>query len=603
MQNNLIYRFCSLLVLYFLDTFLLLTFKIKRLLQEAQNRSCKGLDIDCSLCGVEKLSRTYRAHVISKHATIVNGHHFCAECNLECSSEQSLIYHFDAHRKLSPPWKCENSDCTEVMENMKEYKRHIEAHRWKKEFACPECENKYYRVTSLQFHYMNIHTGALMCRFCKLVFELKEDYDRHLAAETQERKERKRLMRYTKIRLAHEKEKKEKLKLGIAMDEQEAVIPPDIEALPMVFGRPLTKVNAKKATKTYIPKLTKMNQQIYCHLCRIYTTSYKNHVTEAHATKLATGGYSCNICHSCLKDNFSIHFSQMHREYPSIQKCSECDFSSLRHEPMRRHLITHKRGLFECHYCGSNYTEKTSLRYHMFFKHTSLYICNFCKETFEDQGSFKKHMAEEKAKRKRTSRVCSICGFTTLHANYMKGHMVRVHGDNRTDSVICPTCGKKCKSVLNLKDHILNVHGERNAVCTQCGKRFRNQAYLREHIKNAHSTEISKCQMCEKVGTPIQLKRHVYMCHDTKRPWACKICNMTFKIKAGLQKHLHTHAGTRPFVCHICTQGFYNREVLEKHLNEVHKLNFTREEIRQICKRIPSMYEKEHMEVADGDKC
>lgn len=54
-----------------------------------------------------------------------------------------------------------------------------------------------------------------MCRFCQLVFELKDDYKRHLKAETLARKEKKRLVRYTKIRLAREKEKEEKLKDGI----------------------------------------------------------------------------------------------------------------------------------------------------------------------------------------------------------------------------------------------------------------------------------------------------------------------------------------------------------------------------------------------------
>lgn len=442
-----------------------------------------------------------------------------------------------------------------------------------------------------------------MCRFCQLVFELKDDYKRHLKAETLARKEKKRLVRYTKIRLELEKEKEQKLRDGIQLDEEEDLdgYPEDMNELPMVFSRPMTKVNSKTRNKSIIPKSTKMSQKIYCHICRISTTNFKSHVTEAHATKLDTGGYSCNICHSCLKDHFSIHFSQMHREYPSEQKCPECDFKSLRHEPMRKHRITHKRGQFMCHYCGSGYTEKTSLRYHMFFKHTSLFICNFCNKTFEDESIYKEHMKEEKGKRQGKTRVCDICGFTTMHPTYMKGHMIRVHGDKTTDSVICGECNKKCKSVLNLKDHMLNVHGKKNEVCAQCGKRFRNQAYLREHIKNAHSTDISKCQMCDKVGTPIQLKRHVYMCHDTTRPWECKICNMTFKIKAGLQKHLHTHAGTRPFICHICSQGFYNREVLEKHLHEGHKLNFTRDEIRQISKRIPSKYEKDHLGGNESD--
>lgn len=471
----------------------------------------------------------------------------------------------------------------------------------KKEHKCPECDNTYCRIASLQFHYMIIHTGALMCRFCEMVFELKEDYDLHLKAETLARKEKKRLIRYTQIRLAREKEREEKLKQGIKMEEEEgnAGDPDEIDDLPMVFSRQITRVNGRKRTKSIIPKSTRSTQKTYCHICKIYSNNFKNHVTENHATKLDTGGYSCNICHSCLKDNYSVHFYQMHREYPTVQNCSDCDFSSIRYEIMRKHLITHTRGLFECHYCGSSYTEKTSLRYHMFFKHTNLFICNFCNKTFEEESLFKEHKAEEKAKRKGKAKVCDICGFTTIHPTYMKGHMTRVHGDSRTDSVICNICNKKVKSVLNLKDHMLNVHGKKNEVCPQCGKRFRNQAYLREHIKNSHSTIISKCEFCEKVGTPIQLKRHVYMCHDTTRPWVCKICHMTFKIKAGLQKHLHTHAGTRPFNCHLCAQGFYNREVVEKHLNEVHKINYTREEIRQFIKRMPSKYEKEHLKGDD----
>ncbi|XP_063702643.1 zinc finger protein 91-like [Culicoides brevitarsis] len=554
---------------------------------ESKKRAFIGLDVDCSICGLEKLARNYRAHVISTHAILENDKVFCKICNTECTSQQSFVYHFDTHRILDPPKKCEEKGCDEVMNNMKDFKRHTEAHRYKKEFQCPDCDNQYFRIASLQFHYMTVHTGALMCRFCQLVFELKEDYDRHIKAEYAARKERKSLMRYTKIRLAREKEKEQKLKDGVLEDEDEE---DEMNELPMVFGRTMTIVNAKKRTEPLTVKSTKFSQKSYCHICRINVANFKSHVTDAHSTRLPTGGYKCNVCHSCLKDNFSIHFYQNHREYPEVQQCEHCDFSSIRYEVFRKHQMLHKRGLFECHYCGLSYTEKTSLRYHMFFKHTELFICNYCMKTFDDEATFKDHMVEEKGKRRRKTNVCDICGFTTTHS--LKSHMTRKHGD-QTEAQ-CEVCGKKCKSATNLRDHMLNVHTERTVACPQCDKKFRNHAYMREHVKITHTTETVQCQMCEKVGTPFQIKRHFNFIHETTKPFQCKICHITFKMKSGLQKHLHSHAGTRPFNCHVCSQGFYNRNLVQKHLLDRHNMTLTHEEIRAIYRRMPSTYEHEH---------
>uniref|UniRef100_A0A336LHD2 CSON013667 protein n=1 Tax=Culicoides sonorensis TaxID=179676 RepID=A0A336LHD2_CULSO len=562
---------------------------------ESKGRSCAKLDVDCSVCGLEKLY-SYRNHIYTKHALIQNDKYICKECNMEFSSSQAMVYHFDVHRVFDPPKAC--IECGELLHTMSIYKRHMEAHKFtEKVFQCPyrECEKSYCRVTSLQFHYLTVHTGALMCRFCQTVFELKEDYDNHLKAETLARKEKKRLIRYTRIRLAKEKEREDKLKNGETdLNEEEHTQSP-VTDLPLVFSRPMVKVNTKLQGTPKLPKNMKFMQPIYCHICRIFCEQYKTHVTETHATKLDTGEYICNICHTCTKYQFSVHFSQMHREFPTIQKCDQCDFSSLQYEPFRKHQMAHKRGRFECNYCGNSYSDKTTIRYHMFFKHTDLFICRFCYKTFEKEDDYKEHMTLEKSKRKPNIKICDICGFTTYHATYMKGHIARVHCNNRNDSVTCEICNRKCKSLLNLKDHIRNAHGTKNEVCPQCGKRFRNQAMLREHIELAHSTKISKCTLCDKEGSDIQLKRHMYLVHDTVKPFVCKICNFSFKLKAGLQKHLHTHAKTRPFNCHLCPQGFYNREVIEKHFIDVHKINYTREQIRQFCKRMPSKYEKEHL--------
>lgn len=545
-------------------------------------------DNECSVCGLRNINvLQYRDHVFNSHAIDTGGNTFvCKECMLEIIGKQPMLYHFDMHRVYEPPVKC--IECDEKLSNIKDYKRHLDSHKFSgKQFKCPKCESSYCRLASLHFHFVRSHTKALMCRFCELIFELEEDYQVHYNAELAARKSTKGNQKPS----TGQKRKR----------CQKADIPDDIErSYKQEYSLSIAPQFKKIDNKKSLQKPKKNSQDVYCSVCNKYVDVFKTHVTQTHCTRLDDGRFQCKLCESILKDNYSVHFSQIHRQFERPEKCPHCPFQTINYEPFRKHMMDHKRleihgqKQFICHFCNATYNLKTGLRFHIFNKHTNSQVCKFCNKIFDEPKEFYHHVEKEKSKRNQKKLMCDICGFQTSHYTYIKDHVKRVHGEV-TDAVACDICGKVCKSMLNMQDHKRNVHGEKNEICPQCGRKFRTPAFLREHIKITHSIEIVSCTICSKQCTKRNLKRHMFMVHDAQRPYQCKLCHMNFKIKAGLQKHLHTHSGTRPFNCHLCDQGFYHRELLAKHYTELHKVTYSREEIRQLCKRMPSKFEISHL--------
>ncbi|XP_059210510.1 zinc finger protein 32-like [Centropristis striata] len=51
------------------------------------------------------------------------------------------------------------------------------------------------------------------------------------------------------------------------------------------------------------------------------------------------------------------------------------------------------------------------------------------------------------------------------------------------------------------------------------------------------------------------------------RPYTCSVCNMNFRIKSILTRHMKTHTGEKPYSCSICGKSFIQRSYLQTHMN------------------------------------
>ena len=60
-----------------------------------------------------------------------------------------------------------------------------------------------------------------------------------------------------------------------------------------------------------------------------------------------------------------------------------------------------------------------------------------------------------------------------------------------------------------------------------------------------------------------------WTCVSHFRPFRCTECNMSFRRRFELKKHMVRHKDFHQFMCDLCGKGFYTASELQKH-NRVH---------------------------------
>lgn len=57
------------------------------------------------------------------------------------------------------------------------------------------------------------------------------------------------------------------------------------------------------------------------------------------------------------------------------------------------------------------------------------------------------------------------------------------------------------------------------------------------------------------------------------RPFPCQNCNLAFKSKQFLQRHMTSHSDTREFSCQFCERTYKYKKGLNRHVKKFHILN------------------------------
>ena len=213
--------------------------------------------------------------------------------------------------------------------------------------------------------------------------------------------------------------------------------------------------------------------------------------------------------------------------------------------------------MHSCAICGLDVTSDKHLRMHILTKHDDrMLTCDKCGATRKGAMKLKTHMDSHR------EFTCKHCE-KTIPYNSRSSHLAKCVGEKK--AIKCENCPALFNRTENMKVHMTNKRCE--IKCNFCDKRLKSAAFLNKHIANVHrvkmevvktteghiglftSTELRKdlnCYLCDFIATkPSKLKRHMIK-HNPKPPKVeekCPKCEMTFKYKSNLKRHIPTSHG------------------------------------------------------------
>jgi uncharacterized Zn-finger protein len=250
-------------------------------------------------------------------------------------------------------------------------------------------------------------------------------------------------------------------------------------------------------------------------------------------------------CPHCTKKfqyvlSMQEHILTQHNEYEealSNYECHICDKSFRCKETFNIHLADHinNQDSFKCLYCDQKYAQYFMLTQHE-KKHLvkGRYQCPVCSVTFRSRELITDHL---KSHLKIKEFMCQYCGKEFLRLNSMHRHVQVCHAGHR---IQCPICKKKLKG--HLTEHMRTHDKKRPHKCPDCGQCFTQSTQLNVHRRS----------------------------HTGARPYPCRICNRNFSHSNALMLHIRRHTGEKPFPCAMCPITFSQLPHMKAHMRNIH---------------------------------
>jgi len=184
--------------------------------------------------------------------------------------------------------------------------------------------------------------------------------------------------------------------------------------------------------------------------------------------------------------------------------------------------------------------------------------------------------------------ICEVCGWFCKKTESLDAHMrthmgeksvecdVSISMDTETEFHICDLCGMAFDARPELCKHITDVH-TRKAYDDQSifAVSETDTAAAKSHNIGRRASKMQPlCDVCgwnpSKSNRRRSLKVHMHSKHSTEKPFKCRQCSLTFKLKPNLRRHEMLHANVRGFLCQYCAESFKRKVVLMNHIFRHH---------------------------------
>ena len=186
--------------------------------------------------------------------------------------------------------------------------------------------------------------------------------------------------------------------------------------------------------------------------------------------------------------------------------------------------------LYQCTYCGSNFSTLGNLNRHMMLHDfRDQFRCDVCNKQYNQKYNYDAHIA-------------------TRHLGKFVGE--------------CDKCDKKFTSKTGFTLHMKRHNGDSNYQCLTCGKGFAKLWELTRHGATHTDEKPFSCQQCKlSFKHKCSLVRH----NCTPEKLRCAECQKDFKNLRTLENHQSVHSSYRPYVCPWCGKMFRWRYSLTRH--------------------------------------
>jgi KRAB domain-containing zinc finger protein len=283
--------------------------------------------------------------------------------------------------------------------------------------------------------------------------------------------------------------------------------------------------------------------------------------------------------------------------------CEVCNKKFKKHSCLIHHKLVHSQpGKYSCTNCDKRFSCVAGLKAHQRIVHnvtTGQHVCQMCNKAFTQGQNLTRHSRVVHGLDQR-KRKCD-----SDNKNPRKNDR-NVYNDDRNASAdkenshndIENTCNegknaenpcyddkntynseKDCVGDMRVEQSLSNMPvNERLFTCDICYVSFKRKAHVMKHMHtHLQCRQLYPCTACAKTFKYNKsLKVHMRT-HSDEKPYACVVCNSTFKWPKELSKHMRLHAEkTQLHVkCPVCSKTVASAMRLASHLSNVHKIKDT----------------------------
>lgn len=243
--------------------------------------------------------------------------------------------------------------------------------------------------------------------------------------------------------------------------------------------------------------------------------------------------------------------------------------------------------LYECFQCRFQSRIHKELYLHNRKMHLkSVLMCIMCKANFYTYSELVCHMcpgAHMKLIVFELKFRCVLCNLDQIPSAFR----LMVH--LRKKHSACDVCLEECHDQSKLSSHVWKH--KLHHLCYRCNVTYRNKLDITKHLFWKHGTESVLCKRCLQKKWP-----HVYHFCIPPSSFVCEICSLSFSRAVALKVHKRLHSEDAPYPCTEdgCDKKFISRKLLLKHINR-HSMLPEPEPI-EIVKEEPLEIQKEETE-------